>query len=92
MGNTATYAIRQEDGTEEVAKNHRTEPLGIEDLLTVREVARRFRVDDTTVRRWIKSGTLEAVGLPHAGKRCAYRVKRHVIERLLNQPAFAIED
>ena len=38
-----------------------TEP---EELLTVREVARRLRVDDTTVRRWIKHGTLEAVSLP----------------------------
>ena len=27
----------------------------MEELLTVREVAHRLRVDDTTVRRWIKS-------------------------------------
>ena len=26
------------------------------DLLTVREVAKQLRVDDTTVRRWIKNG------------------------------------
>ncbi len=38
-----------------------------EELLTVREVARRLRVDDTTVRRWIKSGSLEAITLPHRG-------------------------
>jgi excisionase family DNA binding protein len=61
-----------------------TEP---EELLTVREVARRLRVDDTTVRRWIKHGTLEAVSLPHVGKRQAYRVRRRTIENLLNQPA-----
>jgi excisionase family DNA binding protein len=58
-----------------------------EELLTVREVARRLRVDDTTVRRWIKHGTLEAVSLPHVGKRQAYRVRRRTIENLLNQPA-----
>ena len=28
----------------------------MEELLTVREVARRLRVDDTTVRRWISTG------------------------------------
>ena len=40
-----------------------------EELLTVREVARRLRVDDTTVRRWITSGVLDAISLPHRGKR-----------------------
>lgn len=54
-----------------------------EELLTVREVARRLRVDDTTVRRWIKSGALEAITLPHRGKRQAYRVKRSTLESLL---------
>ncbi len=28
------------------------------ELLTVREVSRKLRVDDTTVRRWIKAGSL----------------------------------
>jgi excisionase family DNA binding protein len=55
-----------------------------EELLTVREVARRLRVDDTTVRRWIKSGALEAITLPHRGKRQAYRIKRSTLDRLLN--------
>ena len=55
-----------------------------EELLTVREVARRLRVDDTTVRRWIKSGALEAITLPHRGKRQAYRIKRSTLDKLLN--------
>ena len=55
-----------------------------EELLTVREVARRLRVDDTTVRRWIKSGALEAVTLPHRGKRQAYRIKKSTLDVLLN--------
>lgn len=54
-----------------------------EELLTVREVARRLRVDDTTVRRWIKSGALEAITLPHRGKRQAYRIKSATLENLL---------
>jgi excisionase family DNA binding protein len=58
-----------------------------DELLTVREVARRLRVDDTTVRRWIKHGTLEAVSLPHVGKRQAYRVRQSTIDNLLSQSA-----
>ncbi len=57
-----------------------------EELLTVREVARRLRVDDTTVRRWIKSGALSAITLPHRGKRQAYRVKKSTLDALLKSP------
>ena len=58
----------------------------IEELLTVREVAKRLRVDDTTVRRWIKSGALEAITLPHRGKRQAYRVKKSTLDVLMRNP------
>lgn len=58
----------------------------IEELLTVREVARRLRVDDTTVRRWIKSGALEAITLPHRGRRQAYRIKKSTLDKLLTSP------
>lgn len=64
-----------------------TEPEMGGDLLTVREVARHLRVDDTTVRRWIKSGALEAVALPHSGKRCGYRVRKHTLDALFNTGA-----
>ncbi len=62
-----------------------------EKLLTVREVARRLRVDDTTVRRWIKSGSLEAIALPHKDKRQAYRIKESTLSALLNAPASLLE-
>ncbi|HEV2583708.1 MAG TPA: helix-turn-helix domain-containing protein [Ktedonobacteraceae bacterium] len=52
-------------------------------LLTVREVATRLRVDQTTVRRWIKDGALEAVSLPHRGKREVYRVRQSTIDRII---------
>src|SRR5579885_1206705 len=58
----------------------------LDELLTVREVAKRLRVDDTTVRRWIKSGALEAITLPHKGKRSAYRVKKSTMDKLLQSP------
>jgi len=58
----------------------------MDELLTVREVARRLRVDDTTVRRWIKSGALQAITLPHKGKRQAYRVKKSTLDVLLKGP------
>jgi excisionase family DNA binding protein len=57
-----------------------------QDLLTVREVAKHLRVDDTTVRRWIKSGALDAVALPHSGKRCGYRVRKHTLDALFSTP------
>jgi excisionase family DNA binding protein len=75
---------RQDTTNRQDTARDRMEP---EELLTVREVARRLRVDDTTVRRWIKHGTLEAVSLPHTGKRQAYRVRRTTIDTLLSQPA-----
>jgi len=56
------------------------------DLLTVSEVAERLRVDDTTVRRWIKNGVLEAISLPHSGLRQAYRVRRSTLDALLAAP------
>ena len=53
-------------------------------LLTVREVAMALRVDETTVRRWIKQGLLEAVSLPHGGTRQGYRIKSRTIDQLMN--------
>jgi excisionase family DNA binding protein len=53
------------------------------ELLTVREVAKQLRVDDTTVRRWIKNGVLEAITLPHRGARQAYRIRRTTLDALL---------
>jgi excisionase family DNA binding protein len=57
-----------------------------DELLTVSEVAHILRVDDTTVRRWITQGILEAVVLPRVNKRQGYRVKRSVLNNLLNAP------
>jgi excisionase family DNA binding protein len=53
------------------------------DLLTVSEVAQILRVDDTTVRRWVKIGALDAVVLPHVNKRQAYRIRRETLNKLL---------
>ena len=55
-------------------------------LLTVPEVARKLRVDGTTVRRWIKDGTLDAVVLPHLNARQAYRIRSETLEALINPP------
>jgi excisionase family DNA binding protein len=56
---------------------------GFAELLTVDEVADTLRVDSTTVRRWIKQGSLEAVVLPHVNARQAYRITREAMERIL---------
>ncbi len=56
-----------------------------ENLLTVSEVARILRVDDATVRRWVKQGVLEAVTLPHVNSRQVYRIKRETLEKVLGE-------
>lgn len=38
-----------------------TSPPASNDLLTVREVAARFRVHEQTVRAWIRSGRMPAI-------------------------------
>ena len=58
--------------------------LVVQSLLTVHEVAQKLRVDDTTVRRWVKAGVLEAVSLPHSGTRNSYRIKGDAVDKLFN--------
>lgn len=60
-------------------------------LLTVGEVAGRLRVNTTTVRRWIVSGTLEALVLPHRGKRHGYRIRQSTLDRILHVPVTTIQ-
>ena len=62
-----------------------------DDLLTIREVAQRLRVDTTTVRRWISLGLLEAIVLPHRGKRQAYRVRKRTLDQLLQAGSAPLE-
>jgi len=58
-----------------------------DELLTVGEVANILRVDNTTVCRWIRSGALEAVILPHPHKRCVYRIRQSVVQSILDGAA-----
>jgi excisionase family DNA binding protein len=74
---TVTFSRDQEQSEE------RGSQMEKDDLLTIREVAQRLRVDTTTVRRWISLGLLEAIVLPHRGKRQAYRVRRRTLDQLL---------
>ena len=55
----------------------------MEELLTISEVAHVLRVDATTVRRWVKHGVLEAVLLPHKGRRHCYRIKKTTLSRVM---------
>ena len=58
----------------------------LDELLTIKEVARCLRVDHKTVRHWIKIGALDAIILPHQGERQAYRVKKSTLDTLLEVP------
>ena len=57
--------------------------ISMSEFLTVKEVALLLRVDNSTVRRWIKRGVLAAVTLPHTGIRQVFRVRRSTLETLL---------
>jgi excisionase family DNA binding protein len=54
-----------------------------EKLLTIQEVANKLRVDETTVRRWIKQGILKAILLPYRGIKMKYRIKQSVLDNIL---------
>lgn len=54
-----------------------------DELLTIKEAARVFRLDASTIRRWIKTGQIPAIELPHSQKRTVYRIRRRVIDALL---------
>lgn len=54
-----------------------------EKLYTVAEVAALLRVDQATVRRWIRDKTLCGIALPHAGIRTSYRVRGATLLELL---------
>ena len=69
--------------------NNQEEKQTQDELLTVHEVADKLRVDDTTVRRWITNGMLEAIVLPHMGKRQGYRVRQSTLSKLLTTPTTA---
>lgn len=56
-------------------------------LFTTVEVARFLSVDSSTVRRWIKLGVLDAIELPRAGSRRAYRVHRTTLTRYADLPS-----
>jgi excisionase family DNA binding protein len=55
------------------------------ELLTASEVADILRVDQTTVRRWVKQGTLEAVVLPSRSVRQSIRIKRETLNKVLGE-------
>ncbi len=52
-----------------------------QEYYTPREIAKRLRVDDTTVRRWIRTGILEAETV-REGRRNRHRIKKADIDAL----------
>ena len=51
------------------------------EYFTPRELAKRLRVDDTTVMRWIRTGALEAETI-RQGNRNRHRIRKATIEAL----------
>ncbi len=56
-----------------------------QEYFTPHEVAQRLRVDDTTVRRWIRTGALEAETI-REGRRNRHRIRKVTIETLEASP------
>jgi excisionase family DNA binding protein len=56
-----------------------------EKLLKVPEVARRLRVGEETVRRWIAEGLIEVIILPRNGSKRQYRIRQSALDRLMSQ-------
>ncbi|HYT44716.1 MAG TPA: helix-turn-helix domain-containing protein [Methylomirabilota bacterium] len=62
-----------------------------QEYYTPREIAKRLRVDDTTVRRWIRTGALEAETIQE-GRRNRHRIKKETIAAIETSsppPSFA---
>lgn len=57
---------------------------GYEELLTAKEAADELRVDDATLRRWVKWGIVEAVILPRGQMRGGFRFKRSTLDAMKN--------
>jgi len=54
----------------------------VTELLTAVEVVQQLRVEESTVRRWAKSGAMTCVRLPGQGRR-GYRFSAAVVEQIL---------
>lgn len=52
-----------------------------QEYLTPREIAKRLRVDYSTVMRWIRTGLLEAETI-REGRRNRHRIKKATIEMI----------
>jgi len=52
-----------------------------QEYFTPREIAKRFRMDDTTVRRWIRTGIREAETI-REGSRNRHRIKKATISAI----------
>lgn len=54
-----------------------------EEWLTVEEVAEKLKVNEETVRRWIRANKLQVLDL--GGQRAGYRIRRQDAEAFLQQ-------
>ena len=52
-----------------------------QEYFTPREIAKRLRVDDSTVRRWIRTGALEAETIRQC-RRNRHRIKKVTIDTI----------
>jgi excisionase family DNA binding protein len=59
--------------------------MGQETYLTVQDVANRLSVHPDTVRKWIKTGELEAISL---GGTAGYRITQAAVDKFVRERKF----
>jgi excisionase family DNA binding protein len=52
-----------------------------QEYITPHEIAKRLRVDESTVRRWIRTGILEAETI-RQGRRNRHRIKKDILSAI----------
>jgi excisionase family DNA binding protein len=57
-------------------------------LLTVREIAERVKVNDVTVQRWLRSGRLK--GMRPGGRRTGWRIAESELRRFLAESTHTV--
>jgi excisionase family DNA binding protein len=58
----------------------------MEELFTVKEVAQKLKVAESTINRWVAEGKLKAIKLSE-GRKGAVRFRQEDIERFINNQA-----
>jgi len=55
------------------------------DLLTPKEVAQQLRVNECTVRRWVRENKMRGISLPGSGKKVRIRIYKQEVDKIVDK-------